>query len=544
MDKNYKNNYCRKCQDENILRRASFGKNKDKLLISCSEHKDKEMIDLIHMSKNCIECFKNNILKQATYGYNNELTHCLYHKDTNMNDNKNKNNCIECLKNKVTKRGVFGYIHNKEDRYCSNHKEKNMINLENISNLCVVCLEKGIFKEACYGYTKREYCFEHKKNDMNYLKKESFCIKCRKDDILKRANFGFLSDRKKVFCEKHKINNMVNLANLNLCCKTCLDIGLVTRSTYGYIKDKKLIRCAKHKENNMVDINNYNKCCVVCKSNNIFKRASCGKLFEKKIHCKSHSLPNEFLNNNPKCEVCKKEKPVYGGEKDIIPKRCEEHKSDTDVDLVSRECESCKLDIFIPSTQSKCYRCLNWNIKGVTNRGVKEKNVLKCLTQLSNVTGLPLPINDQKIGDGCSKRRPDFYYKDFTDTFSLVVEVDEHQHSRYSCSIEGEMRRIITLYEEDSGGFPLLFIRFNPDSYYFKEKVITSYVGRQDKLKDVIKSLKNRNQLDYPINVIYLFYDNFEEVKIEPLTYKIENGNLVIKHKHPLSLQTEHKFKL
>ena len=44
--------------------------------------------------------------------------------------------------------------------------------------------------------------------------------------------------------------------------------------------------------------------------------------------------------------------------------------------------------------------------------------------------------------------------------------------------------------------------------------------------------------------MIYLYYDNFEDVKIEPLNYHIENGKILIKHKHPLSDQSEHEYVL
>ncbi len=126
----------------------------------------------------------------------------------------------------------------------------------------------------------------------------------------------------------------------------------------------------------------------------------------------------------------------------------------------------------------------------------------------------------------------------------MIVEVDEFQHSRYSCSIEGEMRRLITLFEEDSGGFPLMFIRFNPDPYYEKGKGVTAYKFREKILTDTIKGLKNRTEIDAPINVIYLFYDNFEEVVIEPLKYNVKNGKLKISHNHPHAYENKFIFPL
>jgi hypothetical protein len=108
----------------------------------------------------------------------------------------------------------------------------------------------------------------------------------------------------------------------------------------------------------------------------------------------------------------------------------------------------------------------------------------------------------------------------------------------------GELTRMVTLFEEDSGGFPLIFIRFNPDIYYYNGKEMKGYRGREEKLAEVIKGLYNRKSILCNIGVIYLYYDNFDTVRIEPLEYKIINKCMEIKHKHPLSDKTVHKYLL
>ena len=278
----------------------------------------------------------------------------------------------------------------------------------------------------------------------------------------------------------------------------------------------------------------------MCADQGVFKRAGFGRLFEPKTHCKVHSKPNEYSKNNPKCEKCF-EKPFYGDEKlDQIPKRCEKHKKESDVDMISRICENCKDEHFIPSTQTKCHGCLGWIVRKEYNRGIKEIRVWNCLTQLSKIMGTPKPTHDKQVATGCrSKCRPDFYYPEFTDMFSLIVEVDEHQHSKYSCGIQGELIRMVTLFEEDSGGFPLLFIRFNPDPYYYNGKEVNAYRGREEKLCEVIKGLKNRECIDFYIGVIYLFYDGYDKIKIEPLEYETMDGEIRITHNHPLNPKNE-----
>jgi hypothetical protein len=103
---------------------------------------------------------------------------------------------------------------------------------------------------------------------------------------------------------------------------------------------------------------------------------------------------------------------------------------------------------------------------------------------------------------------------------------------------------MVTLFEEDSGGFPLIFIRFNPDLYYYNGKEMKGYRGREEKLAEVIKGLYNRKSVKCNIGVIYLYYDNFDTVRIEPLEYKIINKCMEIKHKHPLSDKKIHKYLL
>jgi hypothetical protein len=142
--------------------------------------------------------------------------------------------------------------------------------------------------------------------------------------------------------------------------------------------------------------------------------------------------------------------------------------------------------------------------------------------------------HDVTVRGGCSKKRPDFFFKDFSEIFHLIVEVDEFQHSKYSCSYEGEMKRLINIYEQDSGGFPLVVVRYNPDSYYKNNNVmITDLSYREKVLVDTINGLKNRKVVDKRIYVIYLFYDNFDNVELRPFEYKTENGKLIIDHKHP-----------
>jgi hypothetical protein len=65
---------------------------------------------------------------------------------------------------------------------------------------------------------------------------------------------------------------------------------------------------------------------------------------------------------------------------------------------------------------------------------------------------------DQRIQDGCSKRRPDMM-ADFG-THVVIIEVDENKHEGYSC----ETKRDVQLWQ-DVGERNIVFLRFNPDAY-------------------------------------------------------------------------------
>ena len=71
-------------------------------------------------------------------------------------------------------------------------------------------------------------------------------------------------------------------------------------------------------------------------------------------------------------------------------------------------------------------------------------------------------VFDQKIDDGCSLRRPDVRIECFT--HSIIIECDENKHQGYSC----ENKRIMEIFQ-DLGNRPIVFLRFNPDSYKDKD---------------------------------------------------------------------------
>lgn len=91
------------------------------------------------------------------------------------------------------------------------------------------------------------------------------------------------------------------------------------------------------------------------------------------------------------------------------------------------------------------------------NYKTKENSVAQHIFQaFPNVTW----VQDKRIADGCSLRRPDLC-ADFG-THVIMVEVDEDHHHSYDAMCVN--RRTMEL-SQDIGHRPMVIIRFNPDSY-------------------------------------------------------------------------------
>jgi hypothetical protein len=186
-------------------------------------------------------------------------------------------------------------------------------------------------------------------------------------------------------------------------------------------------------------------------------------------------------------------------------------------DVINKRCKLCNL---LQSTKkydylcSGCYYYTNPNSILTKNHKSKENQIISDLNnELNNII-----IQDRIISNGCSKRRPDGLIK--LNDYNIIIEIDENQHSDYSC----ENKRLMEIFK-DLGNSPLTIIRFNPDAYKLDNKKIKSPFGitksdgklkiinqkeyniRLNKLIEIVK--KNLNTIpDKELNIITLFYDN------------------------------------
>lgn len=528
---------CLECQQNGEEKLPIYGYRKDRKKVSCVKHKKNGMVDLTHSM--CLECEENGEEKRASYGYrkNKNKVSCSAHKKDGMANLVN-NICYECEKSGEEKVANCGYPSNRKRVVCSTHKKDRMIELS--GNMCVGCEENGNYKRAIYGYRKdrkKVSCSSHKKDDMVDLV-HSMCLECEKNRKEKRATYGY-PKKKKISCISHKKDGMVDL--VHSMCIDCKQDGKDCRASYGYPSNKKKILCAKHKKDGMICL--VKNLCDVCAESGIEKQCSYGPMFQSKTHCAVHKLDNEFRINFPKCTECQEYAHFGDIKSSEIPQHCENHKTSNEENMILTECDVCCMEYMLPDGQNTCARCLGWVVQEAKRRRIKEEKVINLLTGIQDKTGPPR-IN-QAVKDGCDNLKPDLFYWEYTHHFHLIVECDEHQHSRYACHIQGELTRIINIYENGSMGFPLLFVRFNPDEYYKGDKRVKAYRGRENVLKNLVLSLKNKVEpLSTPISVIYLYYDHFDEnsIKIEPFEYNIDKNRVYIKHKHPKKESDEHVY--
>ena len=131
-------------------------------------------------------------------------------------------------------------------------------------------------------------------------------------------------------------------------------------------------------------------------------------------------------------------------------------------------------------------------------------------------------VNDKRIIDGCSKRRPDMLVD--LGSHLVIIEVDEFRHDTYTT--ECEIKRLNDIFI-DVGCRPIVMIRFNPDSYkdaitgalitscwsinnstktlLVKKSKYVEWLYRLERLRNEINQSIIQN-ITEPVNIIELFY--------------------------------------
>ena len=340
-----------------------------------------------------------------------------------------------------------------------------------------ICNYKKCDKNSIYNFQgeKPKYCVIHKLEHMIDVKHK----RCVQDNCDKHPIYNYQDEKVAKYCFNHKLENMVNVKN-----KRCVQENCNTIPSYNYQDEKVAKYCFNHKLENMVNVRS--KRCI-----------------------------------HPNCNT----QPSYNYQDEKELKYCLKHKLENMVDVFSKRCKSDFCDIFVSKKNDgyclPCYINLFPDKPVARNYKTKEKIVTDfVLEKFKNVT----IITDNKINDGCSKRRPDLLLD--LGYQIIIVEIDENQHIDYDCSCEN--KRIMEL-SQDVNHRPIIFIRFNPDDYKnVNNENITSCFGvnaqtgalivkkskqkewneRLNVLKNVIEYWVNpENKTDKMIEIIQLFYD-------------------------------------
>lgn len=485
--------FCSNCKQENMVNVVSkkcqtcqkksptFNKMGEVIPIYCYDCKEVDMIDVKH--KKCIKC---NITRPT---FNNEgssvALYCFKCKEDDMTDVAHRK-CITCRK----KAPNFNIESEIKPLYCYDCKSDNMIDIYH--KKCIKCNVKRASFNAV-GNTTALYCYGCRDLDMI----DTSHKKCQGCNTI-RPSFNCQGQTVGIFCSACKEPDMVNVVD-----KMCISCQK-KRPTFNETGEVVPLYCVDCKKNGMVNIKDDK-----CHCGTIARFGAPG---QKATLCRKHKEPNMVIHPRRGCSIknCKLQ-ALYGI---ISPVRCELHKEASDYNLLLKECIKCK-NVEVCNEEGVCYEyCVNTE-KYTLRRKVWESHITAVLAKTikRRFHSLDLPLNFS-----CNTKRPDIVYD--CESFFVIVEVDEKQHKAYGDQCE--TNRMIMIAQ--AAGVPVIFIRYNPDSYLLPngKKSDISDSKRQRKLVSAVRELFYRPALSTAeyIRVVYLFYDGFDSNNDDSLEFE------------------------
>ena len=430
-----------------------------------------DLINLKIYKKKSRQCLNKDCKTEACFNYKNytsiNIRKCIYcskHKLENMIDIKNKK-CIKCY----NKQPVFNYGDQKNALYCGDCKLDNMIDL--ISKKCINCNNKI----ASFNYEDNKnalYCGDCKLENMICIKSKK-CIKCNN----KQPSYNYKEEKTALYCGDCKLTDMVDMKH-----KKCINCNN-KRPSFNYEDKKNALYCGDCKLENMIDI------------------------------------------ENKKCINCNDKIPIFNYKNEKNALYCRGCKLDNMINVKDKKCKTYLCDtIANKKYKGYCFRCFIQTFpesKIIRDYGTREAKVSEFIKKEFSDLNI---IYNKTIDDGCSDHRPDIFIDCLT--HSLIIEVDEYQHKRgNSYKTRCEIRRVNELFTSLADR-PIVFIRFNPDSYTNKKgKLINSCFDSTEKLelpKAILKTLQPRLKKlkeeieknikaipDINITTIKMYYDGY-----------------------------------
>jgi hypothetical protein len=249
----------RLCEEDDCLKLASFNYPGEDKPLYCKSHKKEDMVNIIsrHGKKEHAEA---SSYRDSSCSAQNSISHSQHEEE--MRDRKRSGKCREC-----DRKALYNY--EPPAMYCQYHKKQDMVI---VVRECHICGRKARFN---YPGSIAAYCRLHKSEGMV----DVYIPTCR--ECNNKAYCGPRGTNEKLYCSKHKKEEMVNNAYKNLCLECnkrarygfeeeiplyclrhkkegmtakslCKFEGCERYATYAFKEDKKLTFCGKHKRKGMI----------------------------------------------------------------------------------------------------------------------------------------------------------------------------------------------------------------------------------------------------------------------------------------------------
>ena len=408
--------------------------------------------------------------------------------------------CTSCKKNlNITEFTLEGKIF-KTCNICKQQK----INKRALKNTCEEC---GI--HACFNFTGENFgirCKKHIKLGMIDIKHKK-CIICK----IKQPSFNFEDETIATHCKDCSSLGMIDIKYKKcIVCKT-------KNPSFNFEDETTATHCKDCSSLGMIDIKNKK-----CTEKDCKTLASFGYINQPLTKCARHKLKFMFFKKtkvNCSAENCK-EISEYGITEPI---HCFEHRQYDEFCLLGKKCVQCKREYELCNNDGYCLTyCKPTQITENIKIYVKRKESLTLAYLDKYIKTDIIPVDDRIIDNSCVRRRPDRIYD--CGSYFVVVEIDENQHKNgyyNGCTFDlkkQEYRRMAQILEALS--LPVIFIRFNPDSFKIKgKKQIVNMQKRLDTLEKWVSKCINLKWIltenESSIRIKHLFYDEYNDVDIK-----------------------------
>jgi hypothetical protein len=397
------------------------------------------------------------------------------------------------------------------------------------------CLYNTCDKLPTFNYPtekKRLYCDKHKLDGMINIKNK----KCSQPTCNKIPNYNFDFEKKPLYCVAHKKEKMVDVKN-----SKCISNDCIKRPMYNLCGEKRPLYCLIHKSNNMI-----NFVYKTCSQDTCDKKPYYNYLTETKtLYCIEHKLNGMIHITNKKCQFDKCKEIALYGLSNTKAHYCNNHKQPNMINLVlDSKCTQINCDKeydFIVDNIKYCLehhpnkdievilkkKCKYCDIEEKSNytcndcKKIQNKKEWSIVRYLRKNIDTPFEYNTSKMLQGCSQKRPDVYFE--LNKHCVIVEIDENQHKAYDdlceCSRINEIVNGI-------GGKSVIMIRYNPDKIKNNKKEIK--IDQNIRLNILTKTIKEELVKDYDefiVKIIQLYYDDnikkYQECKEEIITHLV-----------------------